>query len=382
MKQYIIDTNIFMGLENFEKFMESFADGRLVVPFDVLYELDNNKWKEGDKGFKARRGIRHIEKFKKHLVFMSIDCDESAVDDRLIYLAAETGGEIITNDIGMTLKAEALEIEVHHYQEHLPIDKGWKICRDVTTAEFAGQYLAVTDEWESPIHELWRATNKGYRKVPDHMLKSTLFSKIRPLDIYQAFAIDSLKEDTITVITGHAGTGKTYLSLAYCMQELERGARRKVTIFVNPTKARGAEELGFYSGDRIEKLLQNSIGAILSSKFGDRMIVDKMIREGIIEILPISDIRGFEVSQSDIMYITEAQNLTTDLMKLCVQRCAEGSKVILEGDPETQLDNWAFEGKNNGLKRIIEVFSGFEGFGHVNLPNVRRSRIAEKAEEL
>lgn len=382
MKQYIVDTNIFMGLENFEKFMEAFTDGRLVVPFDVLYELDNNKWKDGDKGFKARRGIRHIEQFKKQLVFMSIDCDETAVDDRLIYLAAETGGEIITNDIGMTLKAEALEIVVHHYQEHLPIDKGWKLCKDFPYADFVGQYIAVDDEYGAKYQELLRSTASGYRPVPEHSFRSNFFAKIRPLDLYQVFAMDSLYNDIITVITGHAGTGKTYLSLGYCMQELERGKRRKVTIFVNPTKTRGAEELGFYPGDRIEKLLQNSIGAILTSKLGDRMIVDRMIREGMIEILPISDIRGFEVASSDIMYITEAQNLTTDLMKLCIQRCGEGCKVILEGDPETQLDNWAFEGKNNGLKRIIEVFTGFEGFGHVNLPNVRRSRIAEKAEEL
>jgi predicted ribonuclease YlaK len=145
---------------------------------------------------------------------------------------------------------------------------------------------------------------------------------------------------------------------------------------------RGSEELGFYSGDRIDKLLQNSIGAVLSSKLGDSLVVDMLLQQNRLEIFPVSDIRGYELHRDDILYITEAQNLTTDLVKLVVQRCSEGSKVILEGDPETQLDSWAFEGKNNGLRRIVEIFSGFSGFGHVYLPIIRRSRIAEKAEEL
>ena len=192
----------------------------------------------------------------------------------------------------------------------------------------------------------------------------------------------TLKNDDITVLTGHAGTGKTLLSLSWALSEIQSGHRRRLVVFVNPTKVRGSEELGFYSGDRIDKLLQNSIGAVLSSKLGDSLVVDMLLQQNRLEIFPVSDIRGYELHRDDILYITEAQNLTTDLVKLVVQRCSEGSKVILEGDPETQLDSWAFEGKNNGLRRIVEIFSGFPGFGHVHLPVIRRSRIAEKAEEL
>jgi predicted ribonuclease YlaK len=373
-----------MGIENFGKFLEIYADGKVIVPFDVLYELDNNKWKDGDKGFKARRGIRHIEEFKDQIEFVSTDSDEERVDDRLIYYAALTESELVSNDIGMTLKAEALGIAVHHYQEHLPMDAGWRKIKASELPEELphGIYVALRDEWDTHNTDLLRATGKSFRPVKELRFRSNIFPQIKALDEYQAFAMDSLKNDDITVITGHAGTGKTLLSLAFALQEVQSGARRKIVIFVNPTKARGAEELGFYSGDRTEKLLQNSIGAVLTSKLGDQMLVQSLLAQGRIEILPISDIRGFEVTESDIMYITEAQNLTTDLMKLCIQRCAEGCKVILEGDPETQLDNWAFEGKNNGLKRIVEIFTGFPGFGHVRLPNVRRSRIAEKAEEL
>jgi predicted ribonuclease YlaK len=123
---------------------------------------------------------------------------------------------------------------------------------------------------------------------------------------------------------------------------------------------------------------------MLSSKMGDsdNLVIDDLITQNKLEILPISDIRGFEVGPKQIMYITEAQNLSTDLVKLAIQRCAEGSKIILEGDPMTQVDNYAFEGHGNGLRRVIEVFEGYYDFSHVLLPNIYRSQIADKAEEI
>ena len=129
--------------------------------------------------------------------------------------------------------------------------------------------------------------------------------------------------------------------------------------------------------------MQNSVGAMLVSKFGgDPMAVDQLIQDGMLEILPFSDIRGFEVSESQIMYISEAQNLNVDLAKLAIQRCAEGAKIILEGDPQTQVDHYSFEGNQNGLRRVIEVFEGTEGFSHIYLPNIRRSKIADLAEKM
>lgn len=385
MNKYVVDTNILMGIENFEKFLLEFPDSQMFIPYPVLVELDNNKWKDGDKGFKARRAIRHIEEFKTKLNFVFEKSEKSSPDDQIIDAALNLRAAIISNDISMTLKAEALCLECFHYKEHLPIRTGWSVVSKEADLEMVdpGDYALIRDEWDQFTERVMRRTPKlNWRQAKDIRLKSKYFSAIKPLDEYQLCAIDSLTHDTITVITGKAGTGKTLLSLAYAFQQVDSGQKRKVVILTNPTKARGAEELGFYSGDRTDKLLQNSIGAILASKLGDPMMIDVLMQQGKLEILPVSDIRGYEVSDEDIMYITEAQNLTTDLMKLCIQRCSEKTKIILEGDPETQLDSWYFEGKNNGLKRVIEVFHGFDGFGHINLPNVRRSRVAEKAEEL
>lgn len=380
MSRYIIDTNILMGVENFDKFLNSLGpQSEKYVLFEVLKELDNNKWKEGEKAFKARRGIRHVEQFQDLLNFAASGSSAEAVDDKIIEAAESMSAIIVSNDIALTLKAKALEVPTMHYKEFVPLRKGW--VHRIADAQ-PGDYIVERDEGVDFVSQVLRKESNGSMRPVKVPKVSNKYFSIKPLDEYQACALDSLKFNDITVITGHAGTGKTLLSLAYSLSEIEGGHRRKLIVFVNPTKVRGSEELGFYTGDRTEKLLQNSIGAVLSSKLGDSMAVDMLMRQNKLEIFPISDIRGFEVHKDDILYITEAQNLTTDLIKLVVQRCSEGCKVILEGDPETQLDSWAFEGKNNGLRRIVEIFSGFEGFGHVNLPIIRRSRIAAKAEEL
>lgn len=381
MSRYIIDTNILMGVENFEKFLDSLGPrSEKYILFEVLKELDNNKWKEGSKAQRARQGIRHVEQFQSLLFFTRSNSTADQVDDRIIEAAQSLSAIIVSNDIGMTLKAKALEVSCIHYKEYAPTRTGWVGNLE---AALAGDYIIQRDAQSGFVEQILRREDGGgVRPVREIRLKSQYFPPIKPLDEYQICALDSLKNDEITVLTGHAGTGKTLLSLSFALSEIHSQHRRKLIIFVNPTKVRGSEELGFYSGDRIDKLLQNSIGAVLSSKLGDSIVVDMLLQQNKIEIFPISDIRGYEVHKDDILYITEAQNLTTDLIKLVVQRCVEGAKIILEGDPETQLDSWAFEGKNNGLRRIVEIFSGFSGFGHVNLPIIRRSRIAVKAEEL
>jgi predicted ribonuclease YlaK len=82
------------------------------------------------------------------------------------------------------------------------------------------------------------------------------------------------------------------------------------------------------------------------------------------------------------MWITEAQNTSVDLIKLCLSRVSSGAKVIIEGDYTSQVDSNVFEDGNNGLKRVIDKFQGHEEFGYVQLQNVWRSKIAELCELL
>lgn len=107
------------------------------------------------------------------------------------------------------------------------------------------------------------------------------------------------------------------------------------------------------------------------------------MKDGKLVLLPMSDIRGFDTTNMNAgIYITEAQNTSVNLMKLCLQRIGEDSIVAIDGDFSTQVDEEEFEGNNNGLRRLIEVFAGFEDFGMVDLQIIHRSRIAAIADKM
>lgn len=222
-----------------------------------------------------------------------------------------------------------------------------------------------------------------FRKVCSKTIKSTMFGdKIKPKDIYQACAIDSITSNTMTVLSGKAGSGKSLISLITIMNLIESGKYDRLVIMFNPTKARGASDMGFYSGDAIDKAMQNSIGSILTTKFGDKFAVDMLIQQDKIKLVSMADVRGMEVRDNEILYITECQNTSVELLKLCLSRASSGCKIIIEGDYNSQVDSYMFDGDANGMKRAINVLKGEKEFGYVHLPNVWRSKIAMLVDKL
>lgn len=166
------------------------------------------------------------------------------------------------------------------------------------------------------------------------------------------------------------------------MYLIESGKYDRIVVMFNPTKARGASDMGYYSGDFIDKAMNNSIGQILTTKFGDRYAVDILLSQNKLKLVSMADCRGMEIADNEILWITEAQNTSVDLIKLCLSRVSSGAKVFIEGDYTSQVDSNSFEGINNGLKRIINAFKNHEEFGYIQLQNVWRSKIAELCELL
>ena len=108
-----------------------------------------------------------------------------------------------------------------------------------------------------------------------------------------------------------------------------------------------------------------------------------MINEGTLVLLPMSDIRGFDTTGMRAgIYITEAQNLTIDLMKLALQRIGEDAICILDGDSNAQVDLDTYSGNNNGMRRVSEVFRGQNFYSEITLPICHRSKIAEIADKM
>ena len=180
-----------------------------------------------------------------------------------------------------------------------------------------------------------------------------MFGKIKPKDEYQLIAMDSLQNNKITMLRGAAGTGKSYLALAYLFFLLEHHSIDKIIIFCNTVATNGSAKLGYYPGSKDEKLLDSQIGNFLASKFGDKEVVIELIEKGQLILLPMSDIRGFDSTGMHAgIYITEAQNMDIELMRLALQRIGEDSICILDGDSEAQVDLSMYAGSNNGMRRV------------------------------
>ena len=246
------------------------------------------------------------------------------------------------------------------------------------------EYLIVRNEDGEIVDRLcW--TGEGYRHLDYSNFSSSWFGDVKPIkgDVYQSFVADSFTNNKITLVKGPAGSGKTFLSLAFLIHKLEKNKIDRIIIFCNTVATKDSAKLGYYPGTRDEKLLDSQIGNLLSSKFGGRLEVERMIQEEKIILLPMSDIRGYDTSGMRAgIYISESQNMSVNLLKLALQRIGEDGICIIDGDCKTQVDDIQFAGSNNGMRRASKVFRGEDIYGEVTLQNIHRSAIGRIAEQM
>ena len=306
--------------------------------------------------------------------------------------------EFITNDICLKHLAKLFLDEVESIDENRDDYTGFKdvvMNENEMTAFYSNpnanfydllvnEYLIVRNDKREIVDRLcW--TGEGYRHLDYANFSSKWFGDIKPIkgDVYQAFVADSFTNNKITLVKGPAGSGKTFLSLAFLIHKLEKNKIDKIIIFCNTVATKDSAKLGYYPGTRDEKLLDSQIGNLLISKFGGRVEVERMIQEEKLILLPMSDIRGYDTSGMRAgVYISEAQNMSVNLMKLALQRIGEDSICIIDGDCKTQVDDVQFAGSNNGMRRASKVFRGEDVYGEVTLQNIHRSKIGRIAERM
>lgn len=386
-----------------------------VVPFVIssvtLTELEGiktNKNKTEELRWKARKVVHWLnENTDKYTVRLIDDTSKAHTPDEYIimtchdYAQAIKDDEVIfiTNDLLCKLIAELryqLKTETTYSSSDNENYTGFKevILSDEEMSYFysnlnenqfnllINQYLIIRDNSEQEVRDIRRWDGQTHLKADKKTMKSTYLDKLRAKDAYQSCVIDSLMENSITAISGKPGSGKSLLALMAAMNLIESGKYEQLVVMFNPVKVRGASDMGYYGGDFQDKAMQNSIGHILTTKFGDRYAVDRLVEREQLKLVSMADCRGMEIRDTEILWITEAQNTSIDLIKLCLSRVSSGAKVFIEGDYQAQVDANVFNGENNGLKRVIDVFKGHEEFGYVQLQNVWRSKIAELAELL
>ena len=247
------------------------------------------------------------------------------------------------------------------------------------------EYLVIKNA-NGEVVDKMKWDGEMYQNLKYPTIKSNYFGAVKPYngDIYQQMALNSLSTNQVTMIKGAAGTGKSYLAIGYLMYLLEKRKIEKIIIFCNTVATANSAKLGYYPGSKDEKLLDSSIGNMLSAKLGDAFGLEQMIAQGKIQLLPMSDVRGFDTGgdMTTGVYITEAQNMDISLMKLALQRIGEDSICIIDGDYNAQVDLSQYAGSNNGMRRMSEVFRGENCYGEVELQNIYRSKIAIIAEKM
>jgi len=174
---------------------------------------------------------------------------------------------------------------------------------------------------------------------------------------------------------GPAGTGKTYLAVAYAAALLERGAIDRI-ILSRPAVEAG-ERLGFLPGDMKEKVdpyLRPLYDALYDMIPGDK--VERELQSGVIEIAPLAFMRGRTLSNAAVI-LDEAQNATSMQMKMFLTRLGENSRMIVTGDP-SQVDLPG--GVKSGLIEALDLLGNIKGISSIRFKAadvVRHRLVAE-----
>ncbi|MBQ4579359.1 MAG: PhoH family protein [Clostridia bacterium] len=208
---------------------------------------------------------------------------------------------------------------------------------------------------------------EGKVDMIDEILRSVVAithrgKQIRCKTLGQQEYVQAIRDHDLTFAVGPAGTGKTYLAMALAVVALKNKEIERI-VLTRPAVEAG-EKLGFLPGDMTQKV--DPYLRPLYDALYDFMGVDsyqKLVERGVVEVAPLAYMRGRTLSDSFII-LDEAQNTTSEQMKMFLTRLGFNSKVVVTGDV-TQTD-LPF-GKRSGLAEALEILDGIPEIGIVKL---------------
>ncbi len=198
---------------------------------------------------------------------------------------------------------------------------------------------------------------------------------VQPRSPNQRKYVEAIEQSDMTFGLGPAGTGKTYLAVAMAVSALMAKKVSRI-ILVRPAVEAG-ERLGFLPGilqEKVDPYLRPLYDALYDLL--DPVKVDKMLETNVIEVAPLAFMRGRTLSDAFII-MDEAQNTTTEQMKMFVTRLGHNSKAVITGDlTQTDLPN----PKKSGLLEALNVLNGVEGirFCHFEDVDVVRHQLVQR----
>jgi PhoH-like ATPase len=434
VKNYILDTNVLLHDPNS---ILCFEDNSVIIPIEVLEEIDRFKRESSELGQNARAVSRMLDGFRAQghlsdgvnlpnggrlqIVFnhelkdVSTPFGNNTVDSRIVALALHIKNQnkeiptvLVTKDINLRIKADALGLAAEDYETDRVLLKDLYsgMCDKIVSQEkmtafrangeleisngrvnYPNEYCTLTDETNPKRTALTKVDASGKKLVPIIDSREGVWG-IKPRNREQHFAFDALLDDRIKLVTlmGKAGTGKTLMAMAAGLKKtvLDREFRRLVV--ARPTVAMG-RELGFLPGSLEEKLtpwmqpIHDALELLGDLNMGhEHRRSHDLIRSGLVVVEALSYIRGRSIA-GQYMVIDEAQNLTPLEVKTIITRVGQGTKIVFTGDPY-QIDNPYVDSSSNGFNFIVSKFREQAIAAHVELQKGERSELAELAANL
>jgi PhoH-like ATPase len=433
VKNYILDTNVLLHDPNS---LLNFDDNHVVIPIEVIEEIDRFKRESSELGQNARQVSRMLDSFrgegslsegvnlpnggKLKVAFQkngngngdSHILNGNSVDNRIIALAAsiqktqpKNPAILVSKDINLRIKADALGLQAEDYEnDRVHIQDLYTGMIEMSTSPeklaafrangeldvnggktyFPNEYCTLTDETNPKKAALTKVDATGKKLIPVIDCREGVWG-IKPRNREQHYAFDALLDDRIKLVTlmGKAGTGKTLMAMAAGLKRtvLDREFRRLVV--ARPTISMG-KELGFLPGSLDEKLapwmqpIHDALEMLSDLNMGhDHRRSGDLMRSGAIVVEALSYIRGRSIA-NQFMIIDEAQNLTPLEAKTIITRVGSGTKIIFTGDPY-QIDNPYVDSSSNGFNYIVSRFRDQAIAAHIELQKGERSELAELA---
>jgi PhoH-like ATPase len=432
VKNYIIDTNVLLHDPNS---LLSFADNHVLIPIEVIEEIDHFKRESSELGQNARSVSRMLDGFrgegslsegvklpnggKLQITFQKnghvngdAHVNGNSVDNRILSLAANIQKAqpknptiLVSKDINLRIKADALGLQAEDYEtdrvfitdlytgmmgmsvatnKMAAFRANGELNLDSGKQYFPNEYCTLTDETNPKRTALTKVDATGTKLIPIIDCREGVWG-IKPRNREQHYAFDALLDDRVKLVTlmGKAGTGKTLLAMAAGLKRtvIDREFRRLVV--ARPTISMG-KELGFLPGSLEEKLapwmqpIHDALEMLSDLNMGhDHRRSTDLMRSGSIVVEALSYIRGRSIA-NQFMIIDEAQNLTPLETKTIITRVGSGTKIIFTGDPY-QIDNPYVDSSSNGFNYIVSRFRSEAIAAHIELQKGERSELAELA---
>jgi PhoH-like ATPase len=435
-KNYILDTNVLL---HDPEAMLSFDDNDVIVPIQVVEEIDHFKKEMSERGRNARHVSQLLDGFrcsgrladgvalegggrlrvvvhdgKSAVEGIGLD---GTVDNAILALAldlrqAEPGRPLIlvTKDTNLRIKADAMGLQAEDFEAGRvrleELDRGDselevppEVLKEIkasgrapfpngvrTSPPTSNEYLLLKASGSSRT-QLARVSADGQRLESLSVPAEPVWG-IKPRNKEQHFALDALLDDRLRLVSlmGKAGTGKTVLALAAGLERVTNDRQYHRLLICRPIFPVG-KDVGFLPGGLEAKLapwmqpVYDNLTLLLErSGVKDASAEIERLMHTVVSIEPLTYIRGRSIP-NQFMIVDEAQNLTPLEVKTIITRVGEGTKIVLTGD-SYQIDNPYVDATSNGFNYVVHKFRGQPLAAHVVLRRGERSDLAELAANL